>query len=302
MDNNLTYYKIFYTVAKAGNISRAAKELYISQPAISKVITKLEQNLSTILFIRNSRGVKLTYEGQLLYEQCKIAFHAIKSGELLVQNATDNNMGHLRIGASTTLCKYILLPYLQEFIMMYPNIKITIECQATYEILSLLENGEIDIGLIAKPEALKNLHYYPVGIIHDIFVASRNYLEKLKADNIPLKAKNILEKGTLMLLDQGNITRQHVDSFLMEQKIQVHNCIEATSLDLLVDFAKIGIGAASVIKEFVCEELKNGSLIEISQSKKIPSREIGFVCPSSTLNERSLMYFLKMTDVQKKSI
>ena len=68
MDQNLSQYRIFYAVAKAGNISRAAKELYISQPAISKSISKLEDSLNTVLFTRNSRGVQLTDEGQVLFE------------------------------------------------------------------------------------------------------------------------------------------------------------------------------------------------------------------------------------------
>lgn len=110
MENNLSYYKIFYAVAQSGNISKAAKELYISQPAISKVINKLEQSLHAVLFIRNSRGVKLTYEGELLYEQCKIAFQAIGIGEMKVKNAMEQNIGQLRIGVSTTLCKNVLLP------------------------------------------------------------------------------------------------------------------------------------------------------------------------------------------------
>ena len=69
MEHHLSQYRIFHEVARCGNISRAAKELYISQPAISKAISKLEENLNTKLFIRNSRGVQLTKEGNILFQQ-----------------------------------------------------------------------------------------------------------------------------------------------------------------------------------------------------------------------------------------
>lgn len=292
MENNLSYYKIFYTVAEAGNISKAAKELYISQPAISKVITKLEQNLNTTLFLRNSRGVKLTYEGTLLYEQCKTAFHALSLGEFQIRNAMEENIGHLRIGVSTILCKNMLLPYLKKFIEEYPNIKINIECQATYEILTLLENGSIDIGLVAKPTHLKDISYFSMGEIQDIFVVSKNYFDMVKKTNKPINATEILENSTLMLLDTGNITRQHVDNYLKENHIGVTNCIEMTSMELLVDFAKIGIGVACVIKEFVIDELECGELIQIPQCKPMHKREIGFVCNNSSVNYKSVQRFL----------
>lgn len=294
MENNLSYYKIFYAVAQTGNISKAAKELYISQPAISKVINKLEQSLHAVLFIRNSRGVKLTYEGELLYEQCKIAFQAIGIGEMKVKNAMEQNIGQLRIGVSTTLCKNVLLPHLQRFINRYPNIKMNIECQATYEILTLLEAGSIDIGLVAKPAALKNLSYFSMGEIQDIFVASPHYLNLVKGKKKQLTTRELLEKSTLMLMDKGNITRQHVDNYLNENHIMVRNCIEITSMDLLADFAKIGMGISSVIKEFVQEDLHNGLLIQIPQAKPMKKREIGFVYSDVSANEKAVKYFLAM--------
>ena len=98
MNQNLSQYKIFYEVAKAGNISKAAKELYISQPAISKAISKLEDSLSTILFTRNSRGVQLTEEGQILFEHTSSAFEQLSAGELELKRVREFNMGQIRIG------------------------------------------------------------------------------------------------------------------------------------------------------------------------------------------------------------
>lgn len=291
MENYLSYYKIFYTVANTKNISNAAKELYISQPAISKAITKLEQYLNTILFTRSSRGVALTYEGSLLYEQVKIAFLALSSGETQIRNAAEFNMGHLRIGVSTTLCKYILLPYLKRFIMNYPNVTISIACQSTYETLKLLEQGSIDIGLIGKPLQLNNVSYYSMGAIEDIFVASKHYLRRMNITS-DLNLSQILENATLMLLDKQNITRQFVDSYLQTACISVNNFIEVTSMDLLIEFAKIGIGVACVIKHFVKEELEEGSLVELPFTQPMQKREIGFVCNPNNMKPKALEYFL----------
>ena len=139
MESNLAQYRIFYAVAQEGNISRAAASLYISQPAISKSIQKLEESLGTPLFSRSSRGVRLTEEGALLFQHVKIAFDSLKAGEEQLRQMTELGIGHLRIGVSTTLCKYVLLPYLKKFIELYPHIRISIECQSTSHTLQLLQ-------------------------------------------------------------------------------------------------------------------------------------------------------------------
>ena len=136
MEQNLSQYKIFYEVAKAGNISKAAKELYISQPAISKAISKLEDSLGLSLFTRSSRGVQLTSEGEILFEHTREAFDALDRGEQELKRIQEFDIGHLRIGVSNTLCKYILLPYLKTFIDQYPHMKVTIESQATAQTLA----------------------------------------------------------------------------------------------------------------------------------------------------------------------
>ena len=151
MENNLNLYFIFYTVANHKNISGAAKELFISQPAISKAISKLEQNLNTVLFLRSSRGVTLTPEGELLYEQVRYALISIRNGEDQLKKASQLGISHLSIGVSITLCKYVLLPYLQEFIRENPHIKITITCHPSLETISDIENGVTDIGLVGIP-------------------------------------------------------------------------------------------------------------------------------------------------------
>lgn len=279
MENNLSLYHIFYAVARHKNISKAAEELYISQPAISKSIRKLEDALNTRLFKRTSRGVSLTEDGLLLLEHVTEAFQSLQIAEQTLERKHALGISHLRIGASTTLCKYVLLPYLQHFIGLYPHVKITISCQSTYRTLELLQEQKIDIGLIGKPRTLKNFDFYPIQSIQDTFVAAKSYL-----DNLSLREEdqNLFHTATFMMLDEENITRQFVNNYVKEHDIELSNILEVSTMDLLIEFSKIGLGVACVIKEFVQAELDQGQLTELGLGIHFPGREIGFACRRET--------------------
>ena len=274
MEQHLSQYRIFYAVAKAGNISRAAKELFISQPAISKSISKLEENLGVTLFTRNSRGVQLTVEGQVLYSHVSNAFETLNRGENELKRIRNFNIGQIKIGVSNTLCKYILLPYLKGFLEEYPHVKIMIDSQDTARTISMLEQQQLDIGLIAEPKSRRGLSFLPVMRIEDSFVCTPSYLENLRIREG--EDVNLFEKGTTLLLDRSNMTRIHVDAYFSEHGIEPKQILEATTMDLLIEFAKTGLGIACVIREFVKEELAEGSLIEISLNAPIRSRTVGF--------------------------
>lgn len=290
MNQNLSSYRIFYTVANTGNISKAAKELYISQPAISKSIQKLEESVGCKLFSRSSHGVVLTDEGKLLYEHVSEAFETLTMGEEKLKRSIELGVGHLKIGVSSTLCKYLLLPYLKEFIRQNPHISISISCQSTNDTLKLLEDNKIDIGLIGKPENLKNIHFDFLEEIEDIFVAAKDYLRNLKARGI--QKDHILQSSTLMLLDKNNMTRQYIDDYLQENQIIIKDSIDISDMDLLIDFARIGVGVACVIKNFVREDLENGTLVEIPLGFPIHKREVGFAYKTTTKPSKSLAEFI----------
>ena len=290
MNQNLSSYRIFYTVANTGNISKAAKELYISQPAISKSIQKLEESVGCKLFSRSSRGVVLTDEGKLLYEHVSEAFETLTMGEEKLKRSIELGVGHLKIGVSSTLCKYLLLPYLKEFIRQNPHISISISCQSTNDTLKLLEDNKIDIGLIGKPENLKNIHFDFLEEIEDIFVAAKDYLRNLKARGI--QKDHILQSSTHMLLDKNNMTRQYIDDYLQENQIIIKDSIDISDMDLLIDFARIGVGVACVIKNFVREDLENGTLMEIPLGFPIHKREVGFAYKTTTKPSKSLAEFI----------
>ncbi len=290
MEQNLSQYKIFYEVAKAGNISKAAKELYISQPAISKAISKLEDSLNVTLFTRSSRGVHMTPEGEILFRHAETAFQALNSGEEELKRIREFNIGHLRIGVSNTLCKYILLPYLKKFIEQYPHIKITIEGQATARTISMLEQHTLDIGLVAEPAGLSGLSFIPVMEIQDVFVSTRHYLNNLYLREG--KDSDLFQCGNIMLLDQNNMTRHHVDEYMEEHRIIPKQILEVTTMDLLIEFAKISLGVACVIRELVQKELESGRLIQITLPAPIKKRTIGFAFWGGS-QSRALKTFLE---------
>ena len=298
MDQNLSQYRMFYAVAKAGNISRAAKELYISQPAISKSISKLEDSLNTVLFTRNSRGVQLTDEGQVLFEHTRDAFEELAKGEQELKRIREFNMGHIRIGVSNTLCRFIMVKYLKGFIEQYPHIKITIESQPTTQTLSMLEQQRIDIGLVVEQKSAKSMNFIPVMDIEDIFVATPSYLENLRlregADT------DVDQSGNLMLLDKNNITRHYIDDYMAVNEIVANNLLEVTTMDLLIEFARIGLGIGCVIKEFVKEDLDSGRLTQLKLDTPIHKRTVGFLWQSSRTSKAldTFIRFCKEQDNQ----
>lgn len=282
MEQHLSQYRIFYEVARAGNISRAAKQLYISQPAISKAISKLEENLDVVLFARNSRGVSLTMEGELLFEHVSRAFDSIQLGEQQLRRIKEFHMGQIRIGVSNTLCKYILLPYLENFIRQYPHVKVIIESQSTVHTVSQLENGLLDLGLIALPGNKKTLSFRPVMDIQDIFTATPEYIKNLRLRE-GMKC-DPFSAGSIMLLDKTNITRRYIDEYFSANGIEPNQLLEVTTMDLLIEFAKIGLGIGCVIREFVEKELDNGTLVEIPLKPALKKRTVGFSYSASNPN------------------
>lgn len=291
MEQNLTLYHIFHTVAKTQNISRAAKELYISQPAISKSIRKLEENLNTVLFKRSSRGVTLTPEGEILYQHTSEAFSALSLGEETIARYHSLGIAQLRIGVSTTLCRYILLPYLQRFIQAYPHVQISISNQSTYQTLALLEENKIDIGLVGEPSSLKGICFLPLREIQDIFVATKSYLDNLKLRSDPA---DFYQTATFMMLDEENITRQYVNQVFLEKGKDLSHVLEVSTMDLLIEFARISLGTACVIKEFVQKELDTGELIELPLNLQFSPRKIGFVFQKENAQNTVIQNFLSI--------
>lgn len=285
--DNLSRYKIFLAVAECKSISKAAVQLYISQPAVSITIKKLEDSLNTTLFIRKSKGVDLTENGRKLYEDTKRAFQILLETEDRLR--FHQNTGYLRIAASNVLCKHFLMPYLKEFTSLYPNTDVSITCTSSSAACSMVEQCSIDLALVAKPENLGAAVYHSLGVIEYIFVCTPTYRDKLNCND-----DKIFEHGNIILLDKDNVSRKHLNSYYAQNKITPLHILEVNEMDLLIEFAKMGIGVSCVVKQFVEEELKAGSLIEIELSKPIAPREIGFLYHRIQPMNENILKFIKV--------
>ena len=180
MNVNFELYKLFYNVAKNKNVTKTANELMISQPAISKAIKNLEEQLNCTLFIRNKTGVVLTEEGKVFYEEIKQAMEIIDSAESKLLQMTNLEYGFLNIGVSNTLAKKYLLPYIEKFYKEYPNIKINIHTNMTTELIKKARNGIVDIIILNLPYNVpSDFEKLNLKTIHDCFVANSkfNYLK-----------------------------------------------------------------------------------------------------------------------------
>lgn len=289
MEHSLSSYRAFYETAVEGNISKAAVKLGVTQPAISKAINKLEQGFGTKLFNRSQRGVSLSPEGDVLFEHLRQAFYDIERGEEELRHLMDYAYGHLKIGSSSTLDKYILMPYLKEFFDEHPLVKLTIEDTSSAQTINSIQNRKLDIGAVILAKNDPNVTFIKTMDVEDIFVCTPLYLKYLHEIYGP--DTNVFETANIMLVNQGHMTRKHIDDYLRRRNLTPRRLLEFPTMDLLIDMAKINMGISAVIKEFVSTELKNGTLIEIPLKEKVPRRQAGFAYLESN-NNPSLQKFL----------
>ena len=292
MNIDLNLYKVFFTVASCKNISRAAGILFVSQPAVSKSIKTLETSLNIILFSRSSKGVALTPEGEILFDHIKNAFDEFSLGEHILEKLKNKEIGNINLGVSTTIGKSYFLPKFQEFIKEYPHFKIKIINKPTFDTIKLVEEEKLDLGIIAINSTEEDLEYIELFQMHDILVASSDYLE-----NLSIKATDdIFTKGSFMFLEKPNATREFLDNYFMKNNLNITPDIEASNMDFLIECAKIGLGITSVVKEFLHKDLENKTLVEIPLEVSIPPRYIGGIYKNSSslsIAAKTLIDFLK---------
>lgn len=295
MEINLGLYKIFAAVVKSGNFSKAAVGLYITQPAVSQAIRQLENSLGVKLFVRNKRGVNLTQEGEMLYGYVQSALNLIEVGENKVERFKGLAEGELRIGASDTVSKWYLPPYLDRFHTRYPEISISVTNRTSLETLELLKSGRIDIGFVNLPLSENGVVFEECMTVHDVFVAGSKY-ENLQGRKVTFAE---LAANPLIMLERASNSRRWIDQYFLQHGITLAPQIEMGAHDLLAGYAGIGLGIACVIKEFSEKAIEEYGLFEIELEKEIPPRNIG-VCYLEEIGlSASARIFLRMTKDEK---
>ncbi len=280
MIDNLEYIKVFYYTAKSGSVTGAAALLSISQPAVSQSLRQLEKSLGVTLFARASRGVRLTAEGELLYSYVKQGYEQMEIGVEKVRQMRNLELGEVRIGASDMTLQFYLLPYLEKFHELYPDIKVCVTNGPTPETLKALGEGRIDFGVVSTPfEASESVKAIPVKEIEDVFVAGRRFL--------PYKNKMLdfkeLEKLPMIFLENNTSSRSYMDAFLLENGVVLQPEFELATSDMIVQFALRSLGVGCVVREFAREALESGLLFELRFNKLIPKRSFCVVQDARTV-------------------
>ena len=290
MDINYELYKVFYHVATTLNFSEASKQLFISQSAVSQSIKTLERKLDQTLFIRSTKRVQLTPEGEILFRHIEPAMNLIQKGESQLLDAASTG-GQIRIGASDTICRYFLVPYLEKFHKAFPNVHIKVINQTSLRCTELLKNGLVDLIVVNYPNANLNNVSASVKIknFHDVFIAGNNYSE-LKEERLSLSD---LMNYPLLMLDKNSTTNEFLHRLFQQHELDLVPEIELTSNDLLIDLARIGLGIA-FLPDYCISENQDGIFI-LDIDEEMPERSLVIAyneqIPLSKAAQEFLNYF-----------
>ena len=291
MISKMDAYRIFSEVAKHQSFSRAAKALYMTQPAVSQAIMNLERDLDIRLFTRTSKGVTLTTDGELLYEYVSSAINLIEVGEKKISESRDLMFGELKIGVGDTISRYYLLPFLAQFNSNSPNIKLKIINRTTLELVRMVKSGEIDIALCNLPVRDTALEVLKCMDVHDIFVCGEKYAELASAP----RTFEEIQKYPLIFLERKSNSRQYVEKHLALKGLKFAPELELGSHELLLEFAKYNFGVSCVIEEFSQEYLKKGLLKRVRLVEEIPERAIGFCYLKGVSLSAAVRKFVRIT-------
>lgn len=296
---NLELYKAFYTVAKCGSLTKAAEELFISQPAVSQAIKQLETQLGGTLFNRTHKGMELSETGgKQIFPLVEQALKLFEQVESKYAELKDTATGVVRICASDTVATHFLLPYIKKYHELYPDVNLILENGTSGETIELLKNKKGDIGFVNLPIDDSDVNLLSTVMqLHDTFVASDRFSE-LFDEVVDLRR---LQDYPLLMLELSTSTRQAIVSFAHSQGIHLHPEIELASLELMSELAKSGIGIACIPKEFVSHEIENGSLKEIVTSPALPTRAIGLCLPKNDNLTFAVKEFLKLINADQET-
>lgn len=288
MKTKLDYYRVFYETARYASFSIAAQHLYISQSAISQCIRQLEQDLNTQLFIRSRRGVTLTKEGALLFQKVEIAMQAIDQGETLLARLHHLESGSLVIAAGDTIASHYLLPYLEHFHAIYPDIRIEMANSYSSQMLQLVKEGKAELAFVNLPVTDNELCIEPCLEIHDIFVCGAEHQIKQSYSWSEIASQ------PLILLEKNSSSRRYIEKKFEEKRIALKPQIEIAAHDLLIRFASIHLGVSCVVEEFSKEALHKGTIQKMNLSPSLPSRSIGYAYLQHNPLSLAAQAFLKL--------
>lgn len=286
-NTNFNLYKTFYDVVICGSISKAATINYTSQPAISRSIKTLEQELNTKLFIRTKKGIELTDKGRELFFYVEQGYNSFLTAERRILEDKNLLKGKLSIGIPSHIATFYLFDSLDEFHKKYPNIEITIISKSTSNLLDLLRSHEIDFMIDSEPVITRDtsITIKHIKNLHNAFIASADY------DTSNIKTLSDLENVPVIIPIKGTANRQNLDEVLVKNKVELNNVLNIHTSELIIGAIKRKLGVGYVIKELVQHEINNGYFKEVKLDG-LPKTGISLVYIESFLTD-SPRVFLK---------
>lgn len=295
MDINYELYKVFYYVATSLSFSEASKQLFISQSAVSQSIKTLERKLEQPLFIRSTKKVQLTPAGKVLLKHIEPAMNLIARGESQLLTSGSLGFGQLHIGASDTICRYFLVPYLRQFHRKFPHVPIKVTNATSLSCVELLEQGRVDVIITNFPNAKLNQSYIrkTVRSFTDVFIANPAYFQ-LKQQELSFQQLN---EYPILMLDRKSTTSEFLHHLFLQHQLELIPEIELSSNDLLIDLARIGLGVA-FIPDY-CLSHESNELFIVRTKEKLPARQmIAAVNPMLPPSAPTEAFLALLPDVQ----
>ena len=271
------WYKVFYHAANQRNYTKASELLFVSQSAVSQTIRQLEMALKVQLFYKEGRQIKLTREGEVLFDHVSPAVKLLQKGEDTLKSHSSLEKGSIKLGASDTISRFLLLPFIKQFHEEHPEILLTINNRPSPISSELVQKGEIDFAIVNYEITLETqrLEVIPLIEAENVFVATRTYLKEhgLLAEKISVKK---LSKCPLITLEPKSTTRRLLDRFLADRKITWSPEFEGGSVDLILEMASLGIGLGFVPK-MALSKWHDENLCIIPLAEKIPTTAVCIV-------------------------
>ena len=289
---NLELYRVFYTVAKCGSLTRAAEELYISQPAVSQSIKQLENQLGVPLFDRRHRGMELSAQGgEIIFAEVERALELLQQAENRLAETQSSAVGTIRVGASDTIFEYFLADKIVDFHEKFPAVKIELMADFTPDTIEKLKANRCDVAFVNLPiEVDEELELEGNCMrLNDVFIAGEKYKD-LANGTLSLSE---LKKYPLILMDKNTVARRSLENFLNTVGVSVQPSIEVGSWDLMKRLVQRGMGIGVIPKTYAQGRLDNGELYEVKTDPILPARSIGMLLPKNQPISYALHSFIQ---------
>ena len=289
---NLDLYRVFYTVAKCGSLTKAAEELYISQPAVSQSIKQLENQLGISLFNRTHRGMDLSAQGgKLIFAEVERALRLFDDAERRIEQTKTSATGTLRIGASDTIFEYFLADKLVAFHERFSAIKIELLADFTPDTIGKLKADKCDVAFVNLPITSDPELYLHDNCmrLNDIFIVGEKYKER--AERV-VSFSDLKEYPTVMM-DKNTVARRSLDNFLGAMGVDLKSSIEVGSWNLMKRLVSQGMGLGVIPREYAKRELSEGTLFEVKTDPPLPARSVGMLLPKNKSVSYALHCFIE---------